>query len=84
MNKLLEYVKTLDKKVLIGVGVGLAVLVIIIIALLAGGNNEPSDGGSILTETEEFYTESSVATEIFETEFVTELETEMVTEVVTQ
>lgn len=42
MNELLEKLKTVDKKILIGAGVGAAVLIIIIIAFIVGGGSEPS------------------------------------------
>lgn len=93
MNELLEKIKGLDKRILIGVGIAAAVVVILIIALAIGGgkkptNNENVQNGTIATETgtetstEIFGTEDLEATEVLGTEMVTETtETEMESEV---
>lgn len=43
MNELLEKIKTIDKRILIGVGIAIAVIIIVIIALVIGGSKKPND-----------------------------------------
>ena len=92
MENIIEKIKGLDKKVLIGAGIGAAVLVILIIVLVIGLGNKPTgnQGGSQSgtqagTETENGVTEvigtedvtEEIGTEITtETEMGTELESE--------
>lgn len=80
MENFIEKLKTVDKKVWIGVGIGAAVLVIIIVALVIGlGNNKPVNGD---TQGTQYGTETEGGvTEVFGTEEVTEVfGTEMATE----
>lgn len=47
MENLIEKIKGLDKKVLIGIGVGVAVVIILIVALVIGlGNSKPTGGNT--------------------------------------
>lgn len=85
MENLIEKLKTVDKKVWIGVGIGAAALIILIVVLVVGGGNKPAGGN---TQGTQKGTETEVgATEVFGTEDVTEVigteeatETEMGTE----
>lgn len=82
MENLIEKLKTVDKKVWIGVGIGAAVLIIVIVALVIGGK-KPAGGN---TQGTQAGTETEISTEVFGTEDVTEVlgtettETEMTTE----
>ena len=88
MENFIEKLKSVDKKVWIGVGIGAAVIIILIIALVIGLGNKPT-GGNDGTESkggfwsEMFGTEkdSEIATEVFGTEEETEVGTEIGTEV---
>lgn len=90
MENFIEKLRSIDKKVWIGVGIGAAVIVILIVALVIGlGNNKPSgnhgnsqNGTQTGTETEggitEVFGSEGLETEGVETEMTTE--TEMGTE----
>lgn len=91
MENLIEKLKTVDKKVWIGVGIGAAVVIILVVALIIGlGNNKPTgsnQGGSqngtqAGTQTEgdasEVLGSEGLGTEVIGTEMTTE--TEMGTE----
>lgn len=83
MENFIEKLKTVDKKVWIGVGIGAAVVIILIVALIIGLGNNKSTGGKGDSQNGTQYgteTEGGV-TEVFGTEDVTEvLGTEMATE----
>lgn len=85
MSELIEKIKGLDKRILIGTGIAIAVVVILIIALNIGGGNKPTNNADtqkgseigVQNGTEEFGTESVEGTEILGTEISTEIGTEM-------
>lgn len=94
MENFIEKLKTVDKKVWIGVGIGAAVVIILIVALIIGlGNNKPTgsnQGGSqngtqYGTETEggatEVFGSEGLGTEVIGTEMATETEMGTETEV---
>lgn len=90
MDKLLEKIKNLDTKVLIGTGIGAAAIVILIIVLVAGASTSSDKKPSNNTETnqgsvDEIGTEDMTddATESV-TEDMTEVSTEEVTEEATE
>ena len=88
MENFIEKLKTVDKKVWIGVGIGAAVLIILIVALaVAGGNdkkpNTNTQGTQYGTETEAGTTEV-FGTEILGTEMATETEIATETEMGTE
>lgn len=88
MENFIEKLKTVDKKVWIGVGIGAAVVIILIVALIIGlGNNKKPAGGNNSQNGTQYGTETEGGvTEVFGTEDVTEVlgtettETEMGTE----
>ena len=89
MENLMEKIKGLDKKVLIGAGIGAAALIILIVVLVIGLGNKPAGnqdgtqpGTQVGTETENGVTEV-IGTEDVTEEIGTEVttETEMGTEV---
>ena len=96
MQNLIEKLKTVDKKVWIGVGIGAAVLIILIIALVIGSGNKPAGnhGGSqsgtqsgtqLGSESDnnssEIFGSEGLGTEVLGTEMGTEVGTEMGTEI---
>ena len=92
MQSLIEKLKTVDKKVWIGVGIGAAVLIILIIALVIGSGDKPAGnhGGSqsgtqLGSESEndssEIFGSEGLGTEVLGTEMGTEVGTEMGTEI---
>jgi len=82
MENIIEKLKSLDKRVLIGAGVAIAVIIILIIVLIVGGNKPANNEGPL--KGTEVGTEN-VVTEVLGTEAATETEiateTEMSTEV---
>lgn len=86
MENLIEKLKTVDKKIWIGVGIGAAVVIILIVALIIGlGNNKPTsnkgnsqNGTQQGTETEgtEVFGTENLGTEVLGTEIATEITTE--------
>lgn len=87
MENFIEKLKTVDKKVWIGVGIGAAVVIILIIALVIGlGGKKPTGGNSSQNGTQYGTETEGGVTEVFGTEDVTEVlgtettETEMGTE----
>lgn len=96
MQKLIEKLKTVDKKVWIGVGIGAAVLIILIIALVIGSGDKPAGnhGGSQSgtqsgtqlgsdsdNNSSEIFGSEGLGTEVLGTEMGTEVGTEMGTEI---
>ncbi|MBQ3559010.1 MAG: hypothetical protein IJA07_05840 [Agathobacter sp.] len=94
MENFIEKLKSLDKKVWIGVGIGAAVIILIIVALVIGlGNKKPTGGNTgnsqngtqngIHTEGDvsEIWGSEGLGTETLGTEMETEIETEMGTEI---
>ena len=96
MQNLIEKLKTVDKKVWIGVGIGAAVLIILIIALVIGSGDKPAGnhGGSqsgtqsgtqLGSESDnnssEIFGSEGLGTEVLGTEMGTEVGTEMGTEI---
>ena len=84
MNELLEKIKGLDKRILIGVGIAVAVVIILIIALVIGGskpsndkNTENGTDGGNLIGSENLGTENVTGTEVLDTELGTEMSTEL-------
>lgn len=83
MNELLERIKSLDKKILVGVGIAVAVVIILIIALIVslGNNKETGNKGDSQNNTQYGTETEGGVTEVFGTEQATEiLGTEMTTE----
>lgn len=83
MGKLLDKIKSIDKRILMGAGIAVAVIIIVIIVLAISGSkkinskNENSQKDSEIAS--EFFTENEGSTEILEE--TTELETELSTEI---
>lgn len=46
MNELMEKIKGIDKRVLIGIGIACAAVIVLVIVLIAGGNDKPAGNGS--------------------------------------
>lgn len=91
MDKILEKIKSLDKKVLIGAGIGVAAIVILIIVLVVGAGTSsdkknPSNDTQNNTETNQGSMDESGTEEMTDdaTENVTEDMTEVSTEEVTE
>lgn len=81
MENFIEKLKTVDKKVWIGVGIGVAVVIIIIIALVIGLGKDKTTGGDTQNGTQYGTETEGGVTEVFGTEDVTEvLGTEIATE----
>lgn len=92
MENFIEKLKTVDKKVWIGVGIGAAVVIILVVALIIGlGNSKPTgsnQGGSqngtqagTQTEGTEVFGSEGLGTEVIGTEMTTETEMGTETEV---
>ena len=88
MENIIEKIKGLDKKVLIGAGIGAAALIILIIVLVIGLGNKPAGNQNGTQGTQAGTETENGVTEVFGTEDVTEelgtevaTETEMATEV---
>lgn len=83
MNELLEKMKSLDKRILIGVGVAVAVVIILIVALIIGlGNNKEAENKGDSQNNTQYGTEAEGGnTEVLGAENATEaIGTEMATE----
>ena len=88
MKELVDKIKSLDQKILIGAGVVFAFVVVLMIAFIIGGNDTPANNDNTQNQTEvnsqldsEEDSDSLLSGTETETEFETELGTEAGTEV---